>query len=148
MEPSDRLDINLTPLLDLVLQLVMFFMLTVSFVKVDRGSDAVDLPVAQSAMPLKNSDDNLIYINIGASGERQVGSIKLENAAQFREYLQGRRDEIDRLARAHGLTGPTNIVVVVRAHKDVACGVVWDTLADCQRAGIRSWQLRVIKQPA
>ena len=50
---SDEIDVNLTPLLDLVLQLIMFFIITVNFVRVDQFDESVSLPVAQSAVPLK-----------------------------------------------------------------------------------------------
>ena len=76
---DQRLDINLTPLLDLVLQLIMFFMLTVSFVRVDRNSDGVDLPVAQSAMPLSTSPDNVVYLTIDQLGERLGGGAQAGN---------------------------------------------------------------------
>ena len=36
-------DPNLTPLLDLVLQLIMFFMITVNFIRVDQFDDSVRL---------------------------------------------------------------------------------------------------------
>ena len=48
---SEGADPNLTPLLDLVLQLIMFFMITVNFVRTDQFDDAIKLPVATSAMP-------------------------------------------------------------------------------------------------
>ena len=36
----EELDINLTPLLDLVLQLIMFFMITINFVRADQFDDS------------------------------------------------------------------------------------------------------------
>jgi biopolymer transport protein ExbD len=143
---TERLEINLTPLLDLVLQLIMFFMLTVNFVRVDQISDLSDLPVVQSAMPLHSTGENLVYININKDGERLAGGVKLHGASELRAYVTRRKEEIDRVARFHKLQTPTEIVVVVRAHKDASWGDVYDTLDECNRAGYRSWQLRVIKQ--
>ncbi len=145
---DQRLDINLTPLLDLVLQLIMFFMLTVSFVRLDRNQDGVDLPVAQSAMPLSTSADNVVYVTIDQHGERLAGSAKLDTPAQLLGHLQARKQEIDQTARQHQLSGPADMVVVVRAHKDAPWGAVVDTLDECARAGWPRWQLRVIKQAA
>jgi biopolymer transport protein ExbD len=143
---TERLEINLTPLLDLVLQLIMFFMLTVNFVRVDQISDRVDLPVVQSAMPLHSTGENLVYINISKDGERLAGGVKLHGAAELRAYVTQRKEDIERVARYQKLPTPTEIMVVVRAHKDASWGDVYDTLDVCNRAGYRSWQLRVIKQ--
>jgi len=145
-QATNRLEINLMPLLDLVLQLIMFFMLTANFVRMEQVNEGVDLPVAQSALPLKNSDDNLLYIHIGPNGDRFAAGAKLDTAVQLRDYLQTGKAEIDRLARVHGLTGSAPIVIVVRADKDASWGRVSDTLDECNRAGFRSWQMRVIKQ--
>jgi len=144
---TGRLDINMTPLLDLVLQLIMFFMLTVNFVRVDQANERVDLPVVQSAMPLVSTGDSLVYINIDKDGQRLVGGARLANDLQLRNYVKDRKDEIERVARVRGVTTPVNIIIVVRAHKDVSWGEVYDTLDECGRAGYRTWQLRVIRQP-
>ena len=47
---------NLTPLLDLVLQLVMFFLLVANFSVVQANKD-IDLPKAQSARPVVKEVD-------------------------------------------------------------------------------------------
>ena len=52
---------NLTPLLDLVLQLVMFFMLVANFVMEDL-SNKIKLPVASQAKPLTAKDTNFMYL--------------------------------------------------------------------------------------
>ena len=56
---SELRDPNLTPLLDVVLQLIMFFMITVNFVAAERSSDeSMHLPVVQSTVPrLKDDKD-------------------------------------------------------------------------------------------
>lgn len=58
---------NLTPLLDLVLQLVMFFMLVANFVA-DEMSDKIKLPVASQAKPLTAKDTNFMYMNVDKTG--------------------------------------------------------------------------------
>jgi biopolymer transport protein ExbD len=131
---GSRLEINLTPLLDLVLQLIMFFMLTVNFVQADKINDDIDLPVAQSAMPLTPSSASFVVIQIGKNGERHAGGNKLDSKEQLLQYLRSRQ-----------APGQGPVVVVLRAHKDTAWGEVWHTLEECSRAGYSSWQLRVIR---
>jgi len=55
---------NLTPLLDLVLQLLMFFMICADFKRVDRQNPDLDLPVSQSAVPRGASDKDIISVNL------------------------------------------------------------------------------------
>src|SRR6476646_8938486 len=59
---------NLTPLLDMVLQLVMFFMLVANFV-MDELSDKIHLPVATQAKPLTAKDTNILYLNVSKYGK-------------------------------------------------------------------------------
>src|SRR5215471_7066258 len=65
---SEGADPNLTPLLDLVLQLIMFFMITVNFIRVDQFDDSVKLPVAQNAAPLDNTAEEYIFLNLDSKG--------------------------------------------------------------------------------
>jgi biopolymer transport protein ExbD len=55
-------DPNLTPLLDLVLQLLMFFIVCVNFVA-EQVSGDVKLPYSDSAQPIEKSDLNALFIN-------------------------------------------------------------------------------------
>ena len=54
---------NLTPLLDLVLQLLMFFMMTVNFIN-EQVTGEVKLPTSQSAIPLSKSETEVLFLNI------------------------------------------------------------------------------------
>jgi biopolymer transport protein ExbD len=152
-QSEGKCDINLTPLLDLVLQLIMFFMLTVNFVRIDQISDDVVLPVVQSAMPIKNTSDNLVYVSITKDNLRLASGKRLNTAAQLKTYVLDRKRELDTQARVRadreGVTyQPVPIIVVVRAHRDASWGIIFDTLQECANAGYSRWQLRVLKQAA
>jgi biopolymer transport protein ExbD len=54
---------NLTPLLDLVLQLLMFFMVCVNFVA-EQVTPDVRLTFSESAQPLEKSDTARLFLNI------------------------------------------------------------------------------------
>src|SRR5438128_1518495 len=54
---------NLTPLLDVVLQLLMFFMMCVNFVN-DQVKEDVKLPETQSAVPMDKTDTDVLFLNI------------------------------------------------------------------------------------
>ena len=70
---GDRdVDVNLTPLLDLVLQLIMFFMITVNFVAREQFGKEVQLPKAQIGTPLDqvpDSADKNVFLNVDKDGK-------------------------------------------------------------------------------
>jgi biopolymer transport protein ExbD len=59
---DDSIDPDLTPLLDLVMQLLMFFIVNVNFVK-EAVSQEVQLPISTSAKPISKGDTGAIFIN-------------------------------------------------------------------------------------
>src|SRR4029079_7278707 len=63
---------NLTPILDMVFQLITFFMLVISF-KTASMDPGVRLPVLGSARPMqKETERNFAVLNIDASGALRV----------------------------------------------------------------------------
>jgi biopolymer transport protein ExbD len=85
---------NLVPLLDLILQLVMFFMAITSFAK-ENISEAVRLPLAQSAKPIDDDEihhNELVYLNVEENGDMRVRSFTDENGTQW--YRLGRIDDV------------------------------------------------------
>ena len=83
---------NLTPLLDVVLQLLMFFMMCVNFVT-EQVNEDIKLPVSDSARPVDKADVDALFINQ-----------KSMKSKEFREKL--RPEQLERL-------GDTESVVLV-----------------------------------
>src|SRR5947207_14774133 len=59
---------NLTPLLDVVMQLLMFFMMCVNFVS-EQVNEDIKLPVAQSARPMDKRLGEVLVLNMDAQGQ-------------------------------------------------------------------------------
>jgi biopolymer transport protein ExbD len=134
---------NLTPLLDLVLQLIMFFMITVDFVQRDRMNPEVDLPVSQKAMPLDRGPAHYLFLNINKNGDL-IGPAKGKDApSQLKIFLGDEKDRLIRNARAEGVTGEVPIVIVVRADKAATYRQVFNLVRRCSDAGYTRWQWRV-----
>jgi biopolymer transport protein ExbD len=145
---SEGLDVNLTPLLDLVLQLIMFFMITVNFVRVDQFDDAITLPMASQAVPLDNSAEDWVFLNLDGEG-RLVGTLKnalLDTPGKLKAHLEREKESLERAGKARGKTGEIKIVVILRADKECKNEDIWGCLSSCQRAGFKHWQLRVMTQ--
>jgi biopolymer transport protein ExbD len=143
---GDEIDINLTPLLDLVLQLIMFFIITVNFVRVDQFDESVHLPVAQSAVPLEPTAEQWVFLNLDSKGKLvgNLGNLALDTPEKIKAYLVREKETLERAPRLPGQKGELKIVVVLRADKDCRYREVWQVVDSCQRAGFRRWQLRVM----
>jgi biopolymer transport protein ExbD len=143
---SEGLDVNLTPLLDLVLQLIMFFMITVNFVRVDQFDESIHLPVATTAMPLDKSAEDWIFLNMNASGQL-VGNLStfvLDTPQKLKVHLMHEKESLERAAKNRGKTGEIKIIVILRADKNCTYTDVWSCLNSCQLAGFKYWQMRVM----
>ncbi len=158
-------ELNLTPLLDVVLQLIMFFLITVNFERQDRFS-GVTLPAVQNAIPIdakskdrpEHDSDNWIYLNLTKEGTLVVPNVKTLNyenltvnaalRGTLEKYLREQRDKIERTAR-YNQKPPSWVrpVIVLRADEDVSWEYVYDILEMCSEAGFASWQLRVLHVP-
>jgi biopolymer transport protein ExbD len=147
---SEGTDPNLTPLLDLVLQLIMFFMITVNFVRVDQFDDSIKLPVATSAVAIDSSAEDWVFLNLGADGQLKgvLSNQMLDTPQKIKVFLMTEKANLERSAKARGKTGDIKIVVILRADKNCKYGDVWKVLDSCQQAGFRYWQLRAMTRAA
>ena len=143
---SEGADPNLVPLLDLVLQLIMFFMITINFVRVDQFDDSIHLPVAQSAVPMEKNVDEWVFLNLNKKGDL-VGTLRsfvLDSPEKIKVHLMQEKDSLERAAKSRGKAGDVKIVIILRADKECKYADVWKVLDSCQRAGFKYWQLRAM----
>ena len=85
---SEQMTLNLTPLLDVVLQLITFFMMLIHFgTRLEGATRAVKLPVAPAALPGADLALDRITVVIDDRGRLVTGSsdgIGLESARQLK----------------------------------------------------------------
>lgn len=142
-----RAEPNLTPILDMVFQLITFFMLVINF-KSAAMDLSLRLPVVGSAQPVdtKGTKD-LLVLNVNQEGKLVVyggvkedvdGYIKLEAQAsriQFRRQYPNLR-EGDEL--------PT--IVVIRADEATPFKYVNKVISLCQNEGFRNFALKAMNK--
>ena len=129
---------NLTPLLDLVLQLVMFFMLVANFV-MDELSDKIKLPVATQAKPLTARDVNFMYLNVDKNGRVLVPSGEPKtNEKEIKFYLE-------QAAKNHVLgekEAKEQVTIIIRADRDSKVRTILRTMMVIKQVGFHKVQLR------
>jgi biopolymer transport protein ExbD len=140
-------DPNLVPLLDLVLQLIMFFMITVNFVRVDQINEDISLPIAQAAVPMEKSAEEFIFLNIDRNG-KLIGTLEdLNGGRKLEEFLKGKMMELQRQARFKGGDkADPKVVLVLRADRDARYKQIWDIVELGKAAGIKRYQFRALKK--
>ena len=139
---------NLTPLLDVVLQLITFFMMLIHFgAKLEGATRAVRLPLAPAALPGSDLTIDRLSAVIDSAGRLLVDGKELEGAeaeAWWAEQAEKRRAGLETLG-AVAEEIPT--VVLLRADRSVSYGTVRRALATAQDRGFVHFSLVVLRRP-
>ena len=146
---GDKCEPNLIPLLDLVLQLVMFFMVCANFV-MEQINETIRLPSAIAAKPLEKKDDYIIFLNVNSKGQVLLspldaigGEDVLSNPKQVEFYMKKRYEE-DIRAAGGDRSKPPRSVIIIRADKQTPFEQVYAIMKACRVAGYERAQLRAI----
>jgi biopolymer transport protein ExbD len=150
---SDKCEPNLIPLLDLVLQLVMFFMVCANFV-MEQVSEKIKLPEAVVAKPLEKKDEFIIFLNVDEDGKVILSGLDayddpqknvLTNPLQVQGYMADRyKQDMARKPRP-GESSPTPSLVIIRADRKAEFEKVYGVMKACRLAQYDRAQLRVIQ---
>jgi len=140
--------LNLTPLLDVVLQLITFFMMLIHFgTRLEGSTRVVKLPVAPAALPGADLALDRLTVSVDDRGRLLAAGKALEGAAAeawWSEQAALRRGGREALgAPADEL--PT--VVIVRADRRASYGAVRRTLGSAQQRGFAHFSLVVLRSP-
>lgn len=137
---------NLTPILDMVFQLITFFMLMVNF-KAASIDQSLKLPVIGSARPLDTKgQEELLVLNINTTGRLMVfGTVREPEsyiAAQAEASLRAARHTRPELKPGDEL--PT--MVVIRADRLTPFHLVNRIVKLCQDQGFRTFGLKTLRE--
>lgn len=120
-EPMEEPSLNLTPMIDIVFNLIIFFMVAARFSELERQFD-VALPTVSDAQPLTDQPDEIV-VNVREDGTVFVAD-KVRTLAQLENDLRTAKARFAEQA------------VVVRAAGVGPYQHVMDVLAVCHRTGI------------
>ncbi len=138
---------NLTPILDMVFQLITFFMLVLSF-KTASVDPNVRLPVLGSAQPsYPEAERNFVVLNIDASGELRVYGTKYD----LEQYLTYEVENLKKNAletKALKPDEPFQAAAVIRADRGTSYSHLHRILGVCKMHGFRDITLKVMDADA
>jgi biopolymer transport protein ExbD len=125
--------LSLTPLIDVVFLLLIFFLVTSEFEEEERRLDIV-LPTATSAVPMVGKPREIV-IDVDAEGQ---------------VYLRGREmtlERLEELVRAAVDNNPTNQSAVIRADRKASFQPVVSVMDICNRTGVVDYSVTTLEGP-
>jgi biopolymer transport protein ExbD len=139
---------NLTPILDMVFQLITFFMLVINFKSAELDMN-LHLPVVGSARPVDTKgQESLLVLNVDKEGNLRVYG----HPQPIKEYIEREAQMSLHEARSShpdikfGDDLPTT--VVIRADRNTPCRLWYNVLRECQANGFRKFSLKAMTKEA
>jgi biopolymer transport protein ExbD len=146
LKSDQTLELNLTPLLDVVLQLITFFMMLVHFgTKLEGATKTARLPIAAAGTPKSDLGLDRLVVVIDARGGIVSGDQSLSDRAS-EAWWNERAEKRRRGAELIGASSRDLATrVIVRADRDAPYGEVRRRLAEARRAGFAKFTLVVLR---
>lgn len=148
------LNLNLTPLLDVVLQLITFFMMLIHFGNpVEGESESIRLPAAPAALPGGDLGLDRLVVSVDDRGRLVAADEVVDAKASgpwWADQARRRKAGLQALAEpADGAgAGELSTLVVVRADKSATYGAVRVMLGLAQAQGFARFSLVVLREDA
>lgn len=140
---SMRAEPNLTPILDMVFQLITFFMLVINFRATDFNKE-VELPVVGASAPADEElQGDMLVLNITNDGTviaRGKPQLSLKNflVNELKGFeITSKKSEADEL---------TSVTVVVRADRDLTYRVLNSVMETCKSVGFSKFVFVVMRK--
>lgn len=125
--------LSLTPLIDVVFLLLIFFLVTSEFEEEERRLDIV-LPSATSAVPMVGKPREIV-IDIDEQGDI---------------YMRGQKtsvEDLEKLLKTSVASNPTNQSAVIRADRSTSFQPVVNVMDVCNRIGISDYSVTTQEPP-
>ena len=135
------LEVDLTPMIDMVFQLIIFFMVLINFTQADQDQRIV-LPKSELAKPPDKPQENLVTVNLAKDGQVFMAG-QAYTTDTFQSQLKVERENVVRQGES-----PKNVTIVIRAHKLAKTGDVQKVILECQKPeiGFEKFTLRAEEQ--
>jgi biopolymer transport protein ExbD len=127
-----RDSINMTPMIDVVFQLLIFFLLTTHLSRQEVSAELI-LPRAESGDEALDDQTPRVTVNVLANGQIQLGGEPLAAA------------ELTNRLRTENLKHDGGLEVRIRADRGVAYEFVEPVLAACAAAGVWDVKFAVLR---
>jgi biopolymer transport protein ExbD len=137
---------NLTPLLDMVFQLITFFMLVINL-KEASVDLALQLPVLGSARPVETKgEEDLLVLNIDSEGRLKVYGSTPNMQAYIATEAKQEEARMKQKNKAFKQGDELATTVVIRADKSTPFKLLNDVIKTCQKHNYRKFALKAVSR--
>jgi biopolymer transport protein ExbD len=131
-----RAEPDLTPMLDLVMQLLMYFIMCVNFIG-EEVNENVQLPPATAAKPIDKSEGDVLFVNVNKEGKVLVLGQDPMDLSETTKWLNDRVMEAPKDERGNPKTA-----VVIRADQGTDYASVYGLLDLCKQKKFSKFKVR------
>jgi biopolymer transport protein ExbD len=140
---------NLTPLLDVVFQLITFFMLVINFSS-ENYDQRVRLPKADAAKPVEEearvSEDRLV-LNVDKEGHLLIGG-EVQPLHKAIQTIKHEADLVKLNLRAAGTkadpSGSLPTTIILRVDRDASFSALYSLIKACESNGFRKFRFKAM----
>ncbi len=127
---------DFTPMIDMVFQLIAFFMVLLNFNEADVNEE-ISLPHSVLARPSDGPIDKPITLHLRSDGGVMIGAESVPTVAGIKPFLRFEIDQLTVEKRA-----PKEATVIIRADRAAPTGKVQELIKICQESGFEKFALR------
>ena len=154
---SEGVEVNLIPMIDIVIQLITFFLMLVNFDE-SNHDELVRLPIADLAKPSEMEIDVALILNVHRTGQVNVGlggDVLLDlDSDSFRQHMvkearaaEKSMKQAKREVKYVGGKPQLWTTVMIRADKELDYDKLQRTMKVCQDQGFTKFALRASPEP-
>jgi biopolymer transport protein ExbD len=140
-------EMNMTPMIDVVFQLIIFFMLVMEITQQDL--ETLTLPTADNARPDKDPAKERLTLNVAWKPEELKKKENDRDPSQFEYRIKGtliREDQLYERLRQHSVRaldalGNSEMPVLIRCDQKIQYRAVLKALVECMNA--RIWMIEL-----
>jgi biopolymer transport protein ExbD len=136
---EENIEPDLTAMLDVVMQLLMYFIMCANFIAQENNADVL-LPLATAARPLSKDDDDVLFLNVDKDGKVLILGETPKDLDATRLWLDNRALD----AKSKSGNDTISTAVIVRAHQDVNYETVYRLMEIAKLKGFKRFKLRAI----
>ena len=143
LHSAENAEPNLTPMLDMVFQLVTFFMLVINFQAASLDM-SLNLPVIGSARPADKGAEDLLVLNVNKAGKVMMYGNEQDSAKFVEKEANEARLKLELAGKKKKKGEELPTLVVVRADLGTPFEMLNKVLTECQSQGFRRFALRAM----
>ena len=143
MQSAASAEPNLTPMLDMVFQLITFFMLVTNF-KAASLDLSLQLPVVGSARSVDSAGVDLLILNIDKAGKLNIYGIPRDIPTYIKGEAKASFESAKRENSKFDKKDDLPTTIVVRADKQTPFSLLNVVIKTCQDNGFRKFALKAM----